>query len=99
MKRGYTIEDYREMFARIRQTLPAAAVSSDFIVGSVANPKNRTRKKALGDSRMPLQNSFIFKYSPRRDQGMNGWTTTSLKRMKRQKSEMLTLQNQISAEE
>ena len=27
MKRGYTVEQYREMFGRIRQTLPDAAVS------------------------------------------------------------------------
>src|SRR4029077_4242050 len=33
MKRGYTIEQYREMFARIRETMPDCAVSSDFIVG------------------------------------------------------------------
>src|SRR5262249_34684311 len=30
MKRGYTIGDYREMMARIRETVPGAAVTSDF---------------------------------------------------------------------
>src|SRR5262245_55742699 len=33
MKRGYTVEEYREMMARIRATVPQAAVTSDFIVG------------------------------------------------------------------
>ena len=33
MKRGYTVEEYREMLARIRETMPDAAVTSDFIVG------------------------------------------------------------------
>ncbi|HZN32823.1 MAG TPA: tRNA (N6-isopentenyl adenosine(37)-C2)-methylthiotransferase MiaB, partial [Pirellulaceae bacterium] len=33
MKRGYTVEDYREMLGRIRATIPHAAVTSDFIVG------------------------------------------------------------------
>src|SRR5438552_6258734 len=33
MKRGYTVEDYREMYGRIRDHLPDAAVTSDFIVG------------------------------------------------------------------
>src|SRR6185437_11195883 len=33
MKRGYTVEEYREMLGRIRQTIPDAAVTSDFIVG------------------------------------------------------------------
>ena len=33
MKRGYTVEEYRDMMARIREMIPDAAVSSDFIVG------------------------------------------------------------------
>ena len=33
MKRLYTVAEYDEMMARIRETIPGAAVSSDFIVG------------------------------------------------------------------
>ena len=33
MKRGYTVEDYREMMGRIRELVSDAAVTSDFIVG------------------------------------------------------------------
>src|SRR5262245_17190549 len=33
MKRGYTVEEYREMMTRIRNAIPEAAVSSDLIVG------------------------------------------------------------------
>jgi tRNA-2-methylthio-N6-dimethylallyladenosine synthase len=33
MKRGYTVEEYQEMMSRIREMVPGAAVSSDFIVG------------------------------------------------------------------
>ena len=33
MKRLYTVEYYREMLARCRETVPGVAVSSDFIVG------------------------------------------------------------------
>ena len=33
MKRGYTVQDYRDMMQRIRETVPGYAVSSDFIVG------------------------------------------------------------------
>src|SRR6185369_5451452 len=33
MKRGYTVEEYREMLQRIRHTVPGSAVTSDFIVG------------------------------------------------------------------
>src|SRR5579871_4279366 len=33
MKRGYSIEQYRDMMSRIREIVPHCAVSSDFIVG------------------------------------------------------------------
>ena len=33
MKRGYTVEDYREMIVRTKEWIPGVAVSSDFIVG------------------------------------------------------------------
>ena len=33
MKRGYTVEDYREMLARTYESIPGVAVTSDFIVG------------------------------------------------------------------
>ena len=33
MKRGYTVEEYREMLERIWETVPGAAITSDFIVG------------------------------------------------------------------
>src|SRR5262245_23207077 len=33
MKRGYTVEDYREMLGRTREWIPGVAVTSDFIVG------------------------------------------------------------------
>ena len=33
MKRGYTVEFYRDMLQQIREKVPAAVVTSDFIVG------------------------------------------------------------------
>ena len=33
MKRGYTVDEYREMIGRINEIVPGCAVSSDFIVG------------------------------------------------------------------
>ncbi len=33
MKRGYTVEEYRDTLVRIRETIPDATVTSDFIVG------------------------------------------------------------------
>jgi tRNA-2-methylthio-N6-dimethylallyladenosine synthase len=101
MKRGYTIGEYREMFARIRSTLPHAAVSSDFIVG-FCGETDASHQKSLDLIReCRFKNSFIFKYSPR-----PGTKAFSLlpddipEDVKRHRNnEMLALQNQISAED
>ncbi len=65
MKRGYTVEEYREMMQRIAEWIPDAAVSSDFIVGF----SGETDQDFEGSVRMiqecRFKNSFIFKYSQR----------------------------------
>jgi tRNA-2-methylthio-N6-dimethylallyladenosine synthase len=65
MKRGYTVEDYRNMMGRIRQILPDAAVSSDFIVGFCGETEDDFQQTfdLVRDCR--FKNSFIFKYSER----------------------------------
>ena len=65
MKRGYTIEEYCEMYARIRDLVPGAAVTSDFIVGFCGETDEEFEETVdlVRDSR--FKNSFIFKYSER----------------------------------
>src|SRR6185295_17879895 len=65
MKRGYTVEDYREMLSRIRATIPEAAVTSDFIVGFCGETEEDFQQtyELVAESR--FKNSFIFKYSER----------------------------------
>jgi len=65
MKRGYTVEEYREMLSRIRETIPDAAVTSDFIVGFCGETEEDFQLTAdlLIEGR--FKNSFIFKYSER----------------------------------
>ena len=65
MKRGYTIGEYREMLARVREELPHAAVTSDFIVGfcGETDAEFQTTLDLVHEAR--FKNSFIFKYSPR----------------------------------
>ncbi|MCY2963128.1 MAG: tRNA (N6-isopentenyl adenosine(37)-C2)-methylthiotransferase MiaB, partial [Planctomycetota bacterium] len=65
MKRGYTVEEYREMMARIRETVPGCAVSSDFIVGFCGESDESFQKSADLLRECRFKNSFIFKYSPR----------------------------------
>ncbi|NIL95871.1 MAG: tRNA (N6-isopentenyl adenosine(37)-C2)-methylthiotransferase MiaB, partial [Planctomycetales bacterium] len=65
MKRGYLVEEYREMMSRIRETIPDAAVTSDFIVGFCGETEEdfQLTKDLVAECR--FKNSFIFKYSER----------------------------------
>jgi tRNA-2-methylthio-N6-dimethylallyladenosine synthase len=101
MKRGYTVEDYREMMARIRQTVPEATVTSDFIVGFCGETDDDFAEtvKLVRESR--FKNSFIFKYSER-----PGTKSADLypddvpeEVKKRRNNQLLAIQNAISEED
>jgi tRNA-2-methylthio-N6-dimethylallyladenosine synthase len=101
MKRGYTVEDYREMHSRIRTTLPKAAVSSDFIVGFCGETEEAHQKSLDLIREFRFKNSFIFKYSPRPGTKAHDMYEDDIPEevKKRRNNEMLDLQNQISAED
>lgn len=65
MKRGYTVEDYREMMGRIRSQVPEAAVTSDFIVGFCGETDHDFQLTMELARECRFKNSFIFKYSER----------------------------------
>ena len=65
MKRGYTVEEYREMMSRIRATIPDAAVTSDFIVGFCGETEEDFQQTVDLVRESRFKNSFIFKYSER----------------------------------
>ncbi len=66
MKRTYTIALYDDMLARVRETIPEVAVSSDFIVGFCGETEVSFERTIRLVERARFKNSFIFKYSPRR---------------------------------
>jgi len=101
MKRGYTVEDYREMMQRVREWLPQASVSSDFIVGFSGETEEEFQLTCDAVREFRFKNSFIFKYSERPG-------TVGAKRYpddisdevkKRRNNELLAIQNQISEED
>ena len=101
MKRGYTVESYREMLALIREILPHAAVTSDFIVGFCGETDDDFRQTAelVRDAR--FKNSFIFKYS-----GRPGTKAAELYEddiseaiKRRRNNELLAIQDAISLED
>ncbi|HMC11258.1 MAG TPA: tRNA (N6-isopentenyl adenosine(37)-C2)-methylthiotransferase MiaB, partial [Pirellulaceae bacterium] len=98
MKRGYTVEDYREMFGRIRACLPHAAVTSDFIVGFCGETEADFQKTYDLASECRFKNSFIFKYSERPGtKGAELYADDVPYEVKnRRNNELLELQNRIS---
>jgi len=98
MKRGYTVEEYREMLGRIRAIVPAAAVTSDFIVGFCGETEEdfQASVELLREGR--FKNSFIFKYSERPGtKGAELFADNVPEDVKRRRNnELLALQSEIS---
>jgi tRNA-2-methylthio-N6-dimethylallyladenosine synthase len=101
MKRGYTVEIYREMLAKIREMIPHAAITSDFIVGFCGETDDDFRQTAdlVRDAR--FKNSFIFKYSGRpgtkADELFADDIPEAVKR--RRNNDLLAIQNAICLED
>ncbi|HMB06353.1 MAG TPA: tRNA (N6-isopentenyl adenosine(37)-C2)-methylthiotransferase MiaB [Isosphaeraceae bacterium] len=101
MKRMYSVALYDEMLARIRETVPEAAVSSDFIVGFCGETEASFERTVRMVQRSRFKNSFIFKYSPR--QGTKADTLLiddvpeGVKR--RRNNDLLAVQTAISQED
>jgi tRNA-2-methylthio-N6-dimethylallyladenosine synthase len=98
MKRGYTVEEYREMLARTRSWIPGVAVTSDFIVGFCGETEEdfELTMDLVRESR--FKNSFIFKYSERPGtKGAELYADDVPEDVKRRRNnELLALQNEIS---
>ena len=101
MKRTYSVAIYDDMMARIRETIPGAAVSSDFIVGFCGETEASFEKSIALVERSRFKNSFIFKYSPRTGTKADTLFIDDVPEdvKKRRNSELLTVQNRISAED
>ena len=101
MKRGYSVQSYREMLGRIRAMIPHAAVTSDFIVGFCGETEEEFQQTVdlVRDAR--FKNSFIFKYSARPGtkaaELYEDDVPESVKR--RRNNELLAVQNAICLED
>lgn len=101
MKRGYTVEEYRDMHARIQAIVPDAAVTSDFIVGFCGETEHDFQQTCDAVREFRFKNSFIFKYSERPGtRGADLYPDDVLFEVKsRRNNELLEIQNTISEEE
>jgi tRNA-2-methylthio-N6-dimethylallyladenosine synthase len=98
MKRGYTVEEYREMMDRLRARLPGAAVTSDFIVGFCGETEEDFHLTCELVREQRFKNSFIFKYSERPGtRGADLYADDVPEEVKkRRNNELLAIQNEIS---
>jgi tRNA-2-methylthio-N6-dimethylallyladenosine synthase len=101
MKRMYTVALYDDMLGRIHETVPEAAVSSDFIVGFCGETEASFERTVRLVERARFKNSFIFKYSPRQgtkaDTLFNDDVPEETK--KRRNNDLLAVQTAISRED
>lgn len=101
MKRGYTVQDYRDMMERINRIIPDCAVSSDFIVGFCGETEEEFQMSMELIRECRFKNSFIFKYSARTGTKADNLFDDDVPEdvKKRRNNEMLALQNEISEED
>jgi tRNA-2-methylthio-N6-dimethylallyladenosine synthase len=101
MERGYTAEQYREMMGRIRDVLPEATVSSDFIVGFCGETEEDFRQTVDLVRECRFKNCFIFKYSERPGTKAAGRFEDDVPYgvKQRRNNELLAVQDAISEED
>ena len=66
MRRGYTADDYREAVTRLRDAVPGLALTTDIIVGFPSETGAEFEDTRMFMDEIGFDQSFIFKYSPRR---------------------------------
>ncbi|NLX14468.1 MAG: tRNA (N6-isopentenyl adenosine(37)-C2)-methylthiotransferase MiaB [Phycisphaerales bacterium] len=65
MRRRYTAEQYTELIARARETVPGISLAGDFIVGFCGETDAEHAETLALIERVGYKNIYMFKYSPR----------------------------------
>ncbi len=65
MRRGYTIEEYRDLVRRLRQAIPDLALTTDIIVGFCGETEEDFEQTCELMEEMRYDSAFMFKYSER----------------------------------
>ena len=65
MRRGYTIEQYKDLVRRLRQTIPDLALTTDIIVGFCGESDRDFQATCALMEEMRYDSAFMFKYSER----------------------------------
>jgi tRNA-2-methylthio-N6-dimethylallyladenosine synthase len=98
MKRDHTLAEYRCKIDRMRELIPAVAVTTDIIVGFPGETEEdyEATKRALQS--IEFDGAFIFKYSPRPHTAAARWEdNTPWEEKNRRNNELLEIQRAITA--
>jgi len=99
MRRGYTVAGYKEMAARIRQTLPGVSITSDMIVGFPGETEEEFEASLEAYSDIRFDQAFMFAFSARPGTPaarMPGQVPADVKR--RRLNRLIEVQNGITGE-
>lgn len=65
MRRGYTVEDYRRLVARLRERIPGVSIATDIIVGFPGETEAQFENTVALLETLQLDKAHIARYSPR----------------------------------
>ena len=98
MERGYTIEHYTDLVARLRAAIPHLALSTDIIVGFPGEEESDFRATYDYMNEIRYDSAFMFKYSAREGTKAYRWGETLSEEEKgRRLQEIIGLQERISS--
>jgi tRNA-2-methylthio-N6-dimethylallyladenosine synthase len=67
MRRGYTVDKYRELVRRLRAARPDIAITTDIIVGFPGETEEEFEQTLSLTRELAFDNAFVFRYSKRKD--------------------------------
>ncbi len=65
MRRGYTVEDYRRLVARLRERIPGVSIATDIIAGFPGETEAQFENTVALLETLQLDKAHIARYSPR----------------------------------
>lgn len=65
MRRGYTFAEYKNLIHRIRQAIPKASITTDFIVGFPGETEAQFQRTLDAVQEIQYDQCYMFSYSPR----------------------------------
>ncbi len=100
MGRGYTLEEYRNLVARIRETIPDSAISTDLIAGFPGETESEFQQTLDAMEELRFISAFTFAYSERKNTiALRRFTDDIHQNVKVERvSRMVELQRRISNE-